>query len=206
MKQTCSPVKGLAGLVLAAGGSSRLGRAKALLLRQGRPLLCHVVDAVDSVCGAGVTVVTGAEHAAVTQALSGEGANAASVHWVHNQTWQRGMGSSLAAGVQALAGQSPPVAAVLLVLCDQPRVGREQLAALVQLWQSAPAMPAAAAYADTVGAPAVFPRRWFDRLVLLKDDQGARVLLRECPDLQLLDMPEAADDIDRPDDLWLLDA
>jgi len=196
---------GLVGLVLAAGGSSRLGRAKTLLLHHGRPLICDVVETVNTVCDGGVTVVTGAEQDAVMQALSSEVGEKAVVNYVHNDQWRQGMSTSLATGVRCVAEHSPTAKAVLLMLCDQPRIGPDQLGALVRLWQTAPASPAAAGYADTVGAPAVFPRSWFDRLMSLEDDQGARMLLRQCSDLQVLDMPEAAADIDTPDDLYLLD-
>ncbi len=189
----------LAGLVLAAGASARLGRAKPLLLKQGRPLVVRAAMAAAAVCGAGVTVVTGAGGAAVAQALTG-----LPVSCLQHDDWQQGMGSSLAAGVAAVAGR--PCAAVLVTLCDQPRVGAAQLAALVQLWQNAPAVPAAAAYAGRVGVPAVFPRSWFARLAVLSADHGARDLLRAAGDVQTLDMPAAAADIDTPDDLHWLDA
>lgn len=196
---------GLAGVVLAAGASSRLGRAKSLLTYKGRPLICGVVAAAGAVCDAGVTVVTGAGQAAVTEALTGMADSPGVLNCVHNEQWQAGMGSSLATGVRYVATHLPDARAILLMLCDQPGVGAHQLAALAQLWHAKPDLPAAAAYAETYGAPAVFPRSWFDRLMSLDDDQGARALLRQCPDLQLLDMPEAAADIDTVDDLYLLD-
>ncbi len=196
---------GLAGVVLAAGSSSRLGRAKTLLPHKGRPLICGVVAAVGVVCDAGVTVVTGAGQPAVTAALTDMTDSPGVLNCVHNAQWQAGMGSSLATGVRYVATHLPEAKAVLLMLCDQPGVGAHQLAALAQLWHAKPDLPAVAAYAETFGAPAVFPRSWFERLMSLDDDQGARALLRHCPDLQLLDMPEAAADIDTIDDLYLLD-
>lgn len=184
----------LAGLLLAAGGSSRLGHAKQLLIHEGLPLVRRAAEAASAVCAAGVTVVTGAERGAVEQALTD-----LSVQTVHNEYWREGMGTSLAIGAASLVDR--PLAGVMVVLCDQPDVGVMQLAALGQLWQNAPSRPAAARCAGLAGVPAIFPASWLERLAGLKGDTGARLLLRSCADMQLLDMPEAAKDIDTPDDL-----
>lgn len=204
MSQNYSRIDGLAGLVLAAGASARLGQPKALLLHHGQPLICCAVAAAGEVCGAGVSVVTGAHRDAVQSALQQSDATR-STELVHNNAWQQGMGGSLAAGVRRLEAVPESCSGVLVMLCDQPLLGSTQYAALGQLWQHAPAVPVAAAYAGAVGVPAIFPRSWFAKLAGLQNDQGARKLLQDCPDLQTLDMPEAALDIDTPNDLHLLD-
>ncbi len=157
-----SSVPELAGIVLAAGGSSRLGWPKQLLERDGRALVRHAAETALSVCGAGVTVVTGAVAADVAAALPSS--RALSV--VHNPDWESGMASSLATGVRAVA--AGPADAVLVMLCDQPRIGPARVAALAALWQNSPSAPAAAHYAGRAAVPAVFPRDWFGRLQALQ--------------------------------------
>ena len=190
-------VPGLAGVILAAGESARLGQAKQLLEFNGRPLVRHAVAQALPVCRAGVFVVTGAHGDAVAAAVRDQSAEC-----VHNADWQDGMAGSLRVAMTALDGTD--CEAALLMVCDQPRVTTTDLAALAGLWQNAPFRATAAEYSGLPGVPAILPRSWFTRLSELEGDQGARRLLRESPDTQLLDMPHAAIDIDTLDDLTQL--
>ena len=186
-------------VIVAAGESSRLGRPKQLLPWQGTTLVGHAVAEAAAVCRR-VIVVTGAERQAVENATS-----SGTAVCVHNPDWRGGMGTSIAAGVRH--ARDTGAAAVLVMTCDQPRVGRDDLAALLELWQNAPASPAAALYSGSAGVPAVFPAGWFDRLTSLSADRGARGLLRsaaESADIQTLELPAAATDIDTPEDFEIL--
>ena len=189
---------GLAGVVLAAGGSARLGQPKQLLEHAGQTLVQRAVVQAQSVCDCGIVVVTGAQGDAVAAELQGTGARI-----MHNPDWQSGMAGSLRAALRALDDSGCDAA--LLMVCDQPRIGTAHLAALAALWQNAPSRAAAAAYDGQPGVPAIVPRSWFAQLAGLQGDQGARGLLRANSDTQLLDMPDAATDIDTPDDLTQLD-
>jgi len=184
----------LAGVILAAGRSERLGRPKQLLEYKGQTLVQHAVAQALPVCGAGVVLVTGAYGDEVADALHQQ-----DVQLVHNPDWQTGMAGTLRAGVGALEGI--PCEAALLLVCDQPRVTTAHLAALAALWQNAPSRAAAAAHAGQPGVPAIVPRSWFSQLMQLQGEEGARALLRESADTQLMELPEAAIDIDTPDDL-----
>ena len=113
------------------------------------------------------------------------------------------MATSLRAGLAAVP-RTAKAAVVLLV--DQPGVGAEAIGRLVGAWRRRPSLPAAARYGERVGAPAVLPRRYWRELKSMHGDQGARALLRGAAAPTLVEIPEAALDIDTPADLLALRA
>ena len=97
--------------------------------------------------------------------------------------------------------------AVLVMLADQIAVTVEDLRRLVASWRRNPAAISAATYGGVLGVPAVFPRRCFAALGELRGDQGARLLIqREWDTLARVPMPNAAIDIDVPEDLLEVEA
>jgi molybdenum cofactor cytidylyltransferase len=107
------------------------------------------------------------------------------------------MASSLRLGIAALP---PEAEAVLILTVDQPAVDAALLRSLLALADRDPDRPTLCAYADTLGIPAVVPRRLFSELEALRGDQGAKtILLRENP--AALPFPEGAFDLDTPADL-----
>lgn len=183
-------------VVLAAGGSRRLGRPKQLVRHRLRPLVVHAVTAVRNVLPAAtLIVVVGAEALKMRLALRRTRCN---VHIVANPGWANGLATSLRIGVAA-APRGARAALVLLV--DQPRVGPPALERLLAAWRRRPGVPAAARYEGRAGAPAILPRRHWRALRSLHGDEGARALLRQGDALTLVDIPEAALDIDTPADL-----
>lgn len=181
----------LAGLLLAAGASRRLGRPKQLLVHGGRTLVERAADAALAVCDGGVVAVLGANQAEVEAVLAGR-----ALAIVANPRWEEGIGTSLAAGVARLPSTCD---GVLVVLCDQPHVAEASLRGLVQRWRGEPGRVVAAAYgaAGAAGAPAIFPRRCFAALAALAGDTGARALIEREGDAALrVAMPEAAFDVD----------
>jgi CTP:molybdopterin cytidylyltransferase MocA len=201
-----SPEVLIGAVVLAAGGSSRLGHPKQLVVHEGLPLVVRAALAALKVGADPVVVVVGANAAAVRETLSG-----IPVIPVENPDWRRGMGTSVATGVRATLGHAPSVCAVLLMLADQPLVDEAALGRLIGTWSYSDqssgdggldATIAAATYDDTVGVPAVFGRAHFDALCSLPAAAGAARLLRDA-DARVLRvaMPEAGVDVDTPSDL-----
>jgi CTP:molybdopterin cytidylyltransferase MocA len=187
-------IDNLAGMVLAAGGSTRLGRPKQLVELNGQPLICNALDAAGSSCGAGLVVVTGDSATDVENAIAGYPAQLA-----RNDDWERGLASSIATGVDALAALN--FDAVLIMLCDQAFVDEQDIARLAEVWQNSPDRPAAAFYEDKIGVPAIFPDIYLDRLLRLEGDRGAQALLCEDSKVSKVDMASAAFDVDTADDL-----
>ncbi len=180
----------VACIVLAAGGSTRLGSHKQLLVYEGKTLLRRAAEtALATVCRP-VVVVLGAGAEVLRAELVG-----LDVQIVVNPAWERGMGSSVRLGMEALQNDAD---AVLLTLCDQPFVDRSALEHLIHAWDGGRIHSiAAAAYNETLGVPAVFGREHFDELAALPDATGAKpILQRHAARVTAIPVPEAATDID----------
>jgi CTP:molybdopterin cytidylyltransferase MocA len=181
---------GIAGVLLAAGGGSRLGTPKALVELGGRRLVDRGTDLLRDGGAAPVIVVLGAARAQVPGVLA-----------VHNPDWATGMGSSLAVGLRAVPDDC--VAAVI-ALADQPLIGPEAVRRLIGAYRAG-AQVAAAAYGGKARNPVLLARRhWPEVLEAAAGDAGARPFLRAHP--ELVTLVECADvgspdDLDTPDDL-----
>lgn len=188
----------LAALVLAAGGSCRLGQPKQLVCWEGRTLLRRAVDAALGAGAAPVLCVLGSSAEACLAELAD-----LPVSTVIHHGWREGMGSSLRAGLTALEAQAPGWAGVLVLPCDLPRVDADSLRRLVEAARSRPELAlVASTFAGTVGPPAIFPERFAAELRALSGDRGARALLeRHAGELVTVEMPEAAADVDDAGDL-----
>src|SRR5215467_7322460 len=104
-------------IVLAAGGSSRLGRPKQLLEFEGKSLLRWAVEtALNSELGP-VVVVLGAGFDLLQKEIADLSAEV-----IQNANWDDGMSSSIIAGLNVVTSISPSIPAVIFMLCDQPRV------------------------------------------------------------------------------------
>lgn len=182
-------------LVLAAGGSARLGQPKQLLTRDGETLVHRAVRLAIGTGAAQTLVVVGAHAQAVTGALRG-----LPCETLDNARWPEGLSSSLRCAAARIADWAPPV---LVLGCDQPALEANHLRALLQSASAAPSHCAATAYGADPGIPAVVPATWFDDADTLSGDRGFRVRLRALGDaLHWVDAAaDLALDIDSPDDL-----
>ena len=186
-------------LVLAAGASTRLGSPKQLARVRGRPALQIVVETATAVAAQSVTVVVGAHAADIMPMLSRKGVSTAV-----NRRWDEGLGASLRAGIAALPSSC---AAVLVVLGDQVALTPDDLRRLAAAWKGQDSVIAAAVYQGRPGVPAIFPRWCFEELAQIKGDQGAKhVIQRHLSRLVQVPMPNAAIDLDTPEDLARLNA
>ncbi|MFH8978547.1 NTP transferase domain-containing protein [Streptomyces sp. NPDC017890] len=191
-------VAGVAGLLLAAGGGRRLGgRPKALLEHRGHPLVEHAVAALRAAGCARVHVVLGARAADVRARAALEGCVL-----VDNPDWERGMGSSLCAGLASLTGTGAGAALVSLV--DQPGIGTEAMARVRAGYRDETSL-ASAAYAGVRGHPVLLgAAHWAGVLATATGDRGARAYLRaHAAEIALVECGDVAQpyDIDTEADL-----
>jgi len=178
--------------VLAAGASARMGTPKQLLPFAGGTLLGQAIATAWAAGCQRTFVVLGANAEQIAAALGQRELV------VKNAGWQEGIAASVRAGIAACS--APPAAdAALILTCDQPLL--DDLAPLVSAFRQSPHLIAAAAYAATVGVPAIFPRAFFPALSRLTGDAGARAVLRSSPEsVQAVALRDAAFDVDTPGD------
>ncbi|HYM44325.1 MAG TPA: nucleotidyltransferase family protein [Steroidobacteraceae bacterium] len=187
----------LYAIVLAAGASTRFGSPKQLVRIGGRPLLHAVVTRAAEVTGNALIVVLGCGAAELAPLLKHSPGSV-----VVNRHWREGLASSIRTGVLRLP---PTCSGALLLLADQAAVTTDDLKRLAGTWRRRPQCIAAALYAGTAGAPAIFPRSTFSELAALRGDMGARAILRRSADrLVRVPMPAAELDLDTPEDLLAL--
>ncbi len=190
----------MAAIILAAGSASRMGRLKQLLSYRGKPLVSYAVESARNAQLAPMVVVVGAEADKVRAALASY-----PVEMVSNPSWASGMGSSVAAGIRYLQDAGSDCGGVAILLADQPLIAGEHLARMRRLLLQGDSPIVAAQYNGTLGVPAFFKREMFAVLAALEPGAGARALLRNsgkrvCP----YSLPEAAFDVDTPDDFAAL--
>ncbi|MDC0711527.1 nucleotidyltransferase family protein [Stigmatella sp. ncwal1] len=182
-------------VVLAAGGSSRLGQPKQLLHHEGRTLVRRTTETALAAGLSPVVVVLGAHREAVATALAG-----LPVNLVHNPDWAAGLGGSLRVGLRALPPES--VDAALVLLCDQLRVDAPHLSALVDTFSRTQAPIVASGYAGARGVPALFSRALFAELEALAPEEGARrVIAHEPSRVVEVALAGGAEDVDTAADL-----
>ena len=162
------------GLVLAAGGSTRMGRPKQLAGLDGRPLLAHVLEAVEASPVDRVVVALGGAAGEVLDRVELGRAEPLVV-----EGWAAGMGHVLA-GALAMAGDD--WRAVVVLLGDQPLVPGRAVARLVEAWRAGAGPVVTATYGGRPGHPRLFDRRLLPDLLRLTGDTGARDLVAADPD------------------------
>ncbi|HET7028269.1 MAG TPA: NTP transferase domain-containing protein [Candidatus Limnocylindrales bacterium] len=190
-----------AGLILAAGGSSRFGAAKLLAPLAGRPVLEHVLDATR---GAGldrvlVVLPPGADGDALQSLVAAAGAGSA-----RNRNPERGLSSSVRLGLEVLA-EDETIDAIVVMPGDQPLVRPGAIrAVLAALGDRRPIV--VARHADGSPNPVALGRAAFGLAGELTADRGFGPILAAHPEL-VADVPIDAPnpDVDTRADLLAAD-
>ncbi|MEA2488815.1 MAG: xanthine dehydrogenase accessory factor [Acidobacteriota bacterium] len=183
-------------VILAAGGSRRLGRPKQLVEIEGQPLVRRAAESALAAGSGSVHVVVGADAVRVRQVL-----HDLPVEIIVNDTWKEGMASSIRAAIDAIERRERPVETILLMLCDQPGVSGDVLRRLLDAYRATRAPVVASRYPEGPGVPALFHAELFPALKALGGDIGARELIRQL-DRDIVTIPFALpEDIDTPADV-----
>jgi CTP:molybdopterin cytidylyltransferase MocA len=175
------------GVVLAAGGSTRMGRPKQLAGLGGRPLLAHVLASLEDapVDGGPGGLMPGPPVDRVVVALGGaagevlERVDLGRAEPLVVEGWAAGMGHVLAS---ALARAGDGWQAVVVLLGDQPLVPGAAVARVVDAWRAGAGPVVTATYGGRPGHPKLFDRSLLPDLLRLSGDAGARDLVAAHPE------------------------
>lgn len=185
-----------AAVILAAGSSSRMGQSKQMLDIRGEKLLVKTIRTIISAGIHRVIIVLGAEEKAHRDLISD-----LPVEVIYNEDWQRGMGSSLKAGLRDLIADDRSPEVVVVSVCDQPLLKPQNIQALIARHQETGKPIVASEYSGAPGVPALFHKSFFERLMRLPDDQGAKkIILDNIGEASLVSFPEGEFDLDTIED------
>jgi molybdenum cofactor cytidylyltransferase len=192
------PPQNIAALVLAAGRSSRMGGPNKLLAEiGGRPLVRIAVEEVLASQARPVIVVTGHQRERVEAVLAG-----LPVRFVYNRAFADGLGASLRAGIAALPATAD---GAIVCLGDMPQVDAAMIDRLIgAIDPDKGALIAVPSIDGQRGNPVVWSRRFFNDLMGVEGDVGARHLIARYSEA-VVEVPlkgtAALTDVDTPEAL-----
>ena len=213
----------IAALILAAGRASRFGSLKQLAPINNKPMLQHCIDSANSALPGAVYTLLGYQPELIKSTITG-------TKIIEHPQWARGIGSSIAVGVDYL---SKDFDTILIMLGDQPMISGSYLKQLIDLFKEQQhqdqlrkkqpkkdqsqkdhaqnhhikkhQQPVCSAYQNNLGVPAIFGRQHFSELIKLAGDYGAKQFLMDLsPAPVALPLGELSMDVDYPQDLQSL--
>ncbi|CAM1346104.1 nucleotidyltransferase family protein [Tenacibaculum crassostreae] len=179
-------------LILAAGSSSRMGSIKQLLPYKNTTLLGWATQQAQQSIVKNIFCVLGANKAKIEEQIP-------KIEFIYNKNHKEGLSTSIVCGVQHLLQKG--FDSILFMLADQPHVTFQYLNNLVETSKNHPHKIIASFYEDTIGVPAVFPKNYFNDLLNLTGDKGAKQLfIKNEADVIKIKPSENIIDIDTPDE------
>ena len=189
------PLK-IAHLILAAGGSTRMGQPKQLIEWKGETLVNHAIKKAQQTEVETIYVVLGANAEKIKETISDY-----NIQIIFNSVWQKGLGSSISVGINYITKHGK-YDGVLIRLIDNPTLALEHYRQLIALFKSKRLPIVASEYNDTHGVPAIFGGEFFEALQQLQTDKGAKSIMKQYWN-QVLFLKSDTDfvDLDTPEDL-----
>lgn len=160
----------IATLILAAGSSTRMGKAKQLLALGNTTLLGKVIENVIQIPNNHVFCVLGANATRIKESIQNY-----SIATILNNDYEKGLSTSITCGIGVISKLA--FDAVIIVLGDQPNVSSEYLKHLIEIGHKKKNHIITSNYHGRNGVPALFPKKYFKNLVELEGDKGASKLL-----------------------------
>ena len=201
-------MRNIGAVILAAGGSSRLGQPKQLFMFRGETLVRRAVRAAAEAGCEPILAIVGDSGEVIRRTLDIRDSRLSSStrqetlvrpRVGENEAWRRGIGTSIRKGVEQLPTD---VEAAVLLTCDQPFLDGLIVRRLIAAHEESGKPIIASSYANTLGVPALFDRSCFEALLALPDDSGAKALIASrTDDVATVDFEAGAIDIDTPADL-----
>ena len=186
----------IAVLILAAGGSTRMGKPKLAQKIGNESLFERALSQVEGVEALSKLVILGADRDLYQSSVPDN------FELIVNDHWEDGLSSSIKAGITYINKFGSGIEYVLIVLADMPLVTETYLNALINAFSVSKKGIVVSNYGQSFGPPAIFSRKYFPELLKMKGDRGARGIFSKFKhDLYAVDFPDGLVDIDTPEDL-----
>ena len=192
-----------AGIILAAGTSSRFGRPKQLLRIDGQMLLAKTISITLASQLEKVVLVLGHESDRIVASL-GEQLNDPRLLVTVNDHYRNGMSSSLQHGLLQVAASFP---SIMVLLADQPFLDHQIIDLLLEKFRSSDKDICVPCFQGRQGVPVSFSSRFYSAIMSIRGDIGGRKILRENTQCVLsveIGNDDCFFDIDREEDLQRL--
>ena len=170
--------KATAGIILAAGASTRFGRPKQLLRLKDRCLIEWVLDAAIESELSTIVLVLGYAHQKIRQVLA-EKLQHARLQIEVNRHYQEGQSLSLQIGLSRVMNTFP---AVMFLLADQPLVDAATINCLLDKFWFAGKDICVPTYHGKKGTPSIFSQKFYKLIMEIKGDTGARQIIKTYPE------------------------
>ena len=170
-KKKCYNIK---KVLLAAGQSKRFGdKNKLLAVINGKPIINHILDTLFEIYDASeLIVILGHKHKIIKNLILNK-----DIKILENINYKKGIGTSIALGTSNLDTE---IDGVMIIPADMPYINSKDLINLekkfIELNCVKVVMPE---HNSRIGNPVILPRNYFNTLKSLKDDFGARSLIRK---------------------------
>lgn len=192
-------MKNIAVLVLAAGKSSRMKSIKQLEKINKKTLLDIILEKVKSIFSDNIFCILGANADIIKQEIISK-----NINFIKNKNFGTGLSSSIVAGIHHFKNNNLNFESVFILLADQPEIDVTYLKSMVFLSEENKDKIIASKYGNKFGVPAIIPKKYFDDLILIEADKGAKEFINHhkndvlCPEVStnLLDI-DTKEDLNR---------
>jgi molybdenum cofactor cytidylyltransferase len=162
-------------LLLAAGSASRMGEPKQLLKWKNTTILENAIQVASQLKVEQTVVVLGAHYETIISNI-----NKGNHSVVKNKYWDQGLGNSIAFGVRYIQESFTEIENILIMLADQPLIDFNFLNRMVEQHIINENQIVCTAYKNKkLGVPAIFNKLFFEELMQLNSDKGARNILKK---------------------------
>jgi molybdenum cofactor cytidylyltransferase len=190
----------IALLIIAAGRSARLGQPKQLLSFKNTFLLDYIINECQTSEVGDIFVVLGANRELIEPKLN----HSTLKDIFYNSNWADGMGTSIACGISNIKDKNYD--GVIVLLADQPFFTSNLLIQIIEHQINTLAKIIVSKYRKGMGPPTFFDKSLFEKLSKLKDDIGAKPIIKQYfNEIETVDFEKGNLDIDTVHDLkWLV--
>jgi molybdenum cofactor cytidylyltransferase len=177
-------MKNIAVLVLAAGKSSRMNGIKQLEKIKNKTLLDITLEKLKCVFSDEIYCVLGANADKIKAEITSE-----NIQFIENLNYEKGLSSSIVSGIEYFKREALNFDGIYILLADQPGIETAYLKSLLVLFKKHKDIIIASNYGNKLGVPAIFPKKYFPELLLIKGDKGAKEFINQrknevvCPEL-----------------------